>query len=231
MPVVQHHRVGIPPAPGGAMTPSGATSPRHRIIFAVDIEDSTMRTNVAKASLRHVMYALLVQCLIKSGIREDHRDPLVDRGDGILVLIHPVDEIPKTLVLSKVIPTLESLLWKYAADHPQQQLRLRAVVHAGEVHYDGRGCFGESLDVAFRLLDAAEIKERFRTTRAPLLLVASDDIHQTVIKHGYEGIDQQAFIRAVYVTVAGQIRLGWVHVPTTVALETAERVSVRRGPS
>jgi GTP diphosphokinase / guanosine-3',5'-bis(diphosphate) 3'-diphosphatase len=32
--------------------------------------------------------------------------------------------------------------------------RLRVVLHAGEVHYDGNGCFGEALDIAFRLLDA-----------------------------------------------------------------------------
>ena len=32
-------------------------------------------------------------------------------------------------------------------------MRLRAVVHAGEIHDDGRGFYGEDLDVAFRLLE------------------------------------------------------------------------------
>jgi hypothetical protein len=31
-------------------------------------------------------------------------------------------------------------------------------VHAGEVNYDANGCFGEALDVAFRLLDAARVQ-------------------------------------------------------------------------
>lgn len=193
------------------MTPLRASPPRHRIIFAVDIEGSTTRTNSVKASLRHVMYTLLEECLVTSGVSEDHRDPFVDRGDGILVLIHPVDEVPKTLLLSRVIPTLGTLLCRQA----DLRLRLRAVLHAGEVHYDSRGSFGEALDVAFRLLDAAEVKERFRTARAPLLLVVSDDIHQAVIRHGYEGIDQHAFVPAVYVNVADKVRLGWISVPAT----------------
>jgi hypothetical protein len=189
-----------------------ATLPHHRIILAVDIENSTMRNNSVKAGLRHLMYTLVEECLLNSGIQEVYRDPLYDRGDGILVLIHPVDDVPKTLLLTSVIPTLRALLGHHAEVNPRQQLRLRVVLHAGEVLYDGRGCFGESLDVAFRLLDAAEVKERFRTTQTPLILVVSDDIHQTVIRHGYEGIDQRAFVPAAYVRVAGTVRLGWVQV-------------------
>ncbi|MEV4318512.1 hypothetical protein [Actinocrispum sp. NPDC049592] len=186
-----------------------ATPPHHRVILAVDIEDSTSRTNTAKAALRRVMYELLEECLIAAGVPEEYRDPLVDRGDGILVLIHPVDEVPKTLLLSAVAPILETLLSRNADQFPGQKLRLRAVVHAGEVHYDGRGCFGEALDVAFRLLDAEEVKERFRQVASPLLLVVSDDIHQSVVRHGYDGINTRDYVPAAFVNVAGTVRLGW----------------------
>ena len=33
------------------------------------------------------------------------------------------------------------------------------MVHAGEVNYDANGCFGEALDIAFRLLDSAHVKK------------------------------------------------------------------------
>jgi len=33
-------------------------------------------------------------------------------------------------------------------------MRLRTVMHAGEVHVDGRGFYGDDLDSAFRLLEA-----------------------------------------------------------------------------
>jgi hypothetical protein len=184
--------------------------PCYRRIFAVDIEQSTERNNSAKMSLRKAMYDLLERCMVESGITAPHRDRFVDRGDGILALIHPVDDIPKTLLLSKVVPMLDELLAGYAESHPEARLRLRAVVHAGEVHFDGHGWFGEALDVAFRLLDAPEVKKRFRASVRPLLVVVSDDIYTSVVRHGYAGIDVRAFDEVAHVKVAGQRHRGWV---------------------
>jgi hypothetical protein len=47
------------------------------------------------------------------------------------------------------------------------------VVHAGEIHYDTNGCFGEALDIAFRLLDAAHVKKALQAAADPLILVIS----------------------------------------------------------
>jgi hypothetical protein len=188
--------------------------PRHRVIFAIDIEGSTTRTNVAKAGLRRVMYALVEECLLISGVHEVHRDPFVDRGDGILALIHPVDEVPKTLLLDTVVPLLAALLIERATSAPDECLRLRAVLHAGEVHDDGHGYFGESLDVAFRLLDAQDLKQRFREISEPLILIISDHIHATVVRHGYQGIDEDTFMPGPVVRVGAHRCRGWIHIPT-----------------
>lgn len=188
--------------------------PHHRTIFAVDIEGSTTRNNTAKFRLRAAMYDMVERSLLANGITEQHCDPLVDRGDGILALVHPVDEIPKTLLLSHVVPSLSELL----AEHEDQfgrHLRLRAVLHAGEVHNDGRGNYGEALDIAFRLLDAPEVKRTFRTSTAPLLLVVSDLIFNTIVRQGYEGIDERAFSPATDVLVGGTHYEGWVALPDT----------------
>jgi class 3 adenylate cyclase len=184
--------------------------PCYRRIFAVDIEQSTEQNNSAKMSLRQAMYYLLEQSMVESGIPASHRDRFVDRGDGILSLIHPVDDVPKTLLLSKVVPMLDALLAGYAERYPEQRLRLRAVVHAGEVHFDGHGWFGEALDVAFRLLDAPEVKKQFRASVRPLLVVVSDDIYTSVVRHGYAGIDVRSFDEVAHVKVAGQRHRGWV---------------------
>jgi class 3 adenylate cyclase len=191
--------------------------PHHRAIVSVDIEGSTTRTNPAKAQLRQVMYDLFDAALEACGITEEHRDPLVDRGDGVLVLIHPVDQAPKTLLLTTLVPTLSLLLTEHNAQRPEDGLRLRAALHAGEVHYDRQGCFGEALDITFRLLDAPEVKSRLSQTEAPLVLVVSDDIYRTVVRHRYAGIDDRAFEQTVRVRVAGQQHRGWVHVPPAVA--------------
>jgi hypothetical protein len=59
-------------------------------------------------------------------------------------------------------------------------LRVRVVTHAGDVRYDANGCFGEALDVAFRLLDAHPVKKALRETTDPLVLVISADIYVSI---------------------------------------------------
>ena len=79
-----------------------------------------------------------------AGISDGQYDPLTDRGDGNLALVHPVDDVPKTLLLNPLVPTLVTLLAERnarltGAERCRRELRLRAVIHAGEIHYDGKG--------------------------------------------------------------------------------------------
>jgi hypothetical protein len=53
-------------------------------------------------------------------------------------------------------------------------------VHAGTVFYDANGCCGETLDAAFRLLDAPSVKEVLRSAQAPLVLVVSAGLDSSV---------------------------------------------------
>lgn len=185
----------------------------------MDIEGSTKRTNPVKEELRQQVYQLMVEALGSLGIDDQYYDPFTDRGDGVLVLVRPADDLPKPLLLSCLIPALASLLAAHNSGIPlaeqPRMLRLRAVIHAGEVHYDGNGFFGEDLDVAFRLLDAPRFKAHLRSAAAPLALVASDHIYQSIIRHGYAGIDDEEFFPLVTVNVGDQRRKGWVHLPRT----------------
>jgi len=194
--------------------------PHYRAIVAVDIERSTSRPDPVKAELRNKTYELFDAALSSAGIHKRHRDRYIDRGDGLLALIHPVDQAPKTLLLNRAIPALSSLLADYNASLPppsrlQRQLRIRVVTHAGDVRYDPNGCFGEALDVAFRLLDAAPVKRALRETADPLILVISGDIYSSVVRHGYDCIDQHAFRPLVRVQIAGKRHPGWIHIPGT----------------
>ena len=124
--------------------------PHYRAIVALDIECSTSRPDPVKAELRNKTYELFNAALDLAGIHERHRDRYIDRGDGLLALIHPVDQAPKALLLNRVIPALSSLLADYNTSLPnpsrlQRQLRVRVVTHAGDVRYDANGCFGEAL--------------------------------------------------------------------------------------
>src|SRR5208282_3809900 len=107
--------------------------PVHRTIVAFDVEGSTKRNNPAKGELRRNLYELVERALLAAGIGAKHLERLTDRGDGVLILIRPHDDVPKTVVLSRLIPMLTALLIEHNASvaRPESQLRLRAVVHAG----------------------------------------------------------------------------------------------------
>jgi hypothetical protein len=182
----------------------------HRSILAVDVESSTQRPDQIKARLRQAMYTILERALGAGGLTDEHHDPFLDRGDGILTLIHPVEQAPKSRILDTVVPELSRLLADHNAHHPTHRFRLRVVVHAGEVRYDRRGCFGEALDIAFRLLDAPELKQALRRTPGPLVLIVSEDIYRSVVRHGYDRIDSRTFVPLVSTQIDGWRQRGWV---------------------
>jgi hypothetical protein len=188
--------------------------PRQRIIVACDVEGSTSRTNPAKAALRLDMYDLLEETLRACDIPEEAQEPFQDRGDGVMLLLRPVDGVPKTMLLHTFVPTLSGRLAEHAAAYPGRMFRLRVAIHSGEVHFDTRGVFGADIDLTFRLLNSRDLKRRLRETDAPLVLAVSNYIHQSVISHGYDGIDGRTFEPAICLQVADQRHVGWVQVPT-----------------
>ena len=91
-------------------------------------------------------------------------------------------------------------------------MRLRAVVHAGEVHDDAWGFYGDDIDVAFRLLEAPTVKRVLRDApQAPLVLVVSEEIWAGIVRHGY--VDDGPYQQRVHVKVGGRQRRGRVHLP------------------
>jgi hypothetical protein len=186
--------------------------PVYRSIMAFDLEGSTMRTNPVKGELRRVMYDLLGHSLEAVAITGNRLEPLTDRGDGILLLIRAHDEVPKTVLLDRLIPLLTTLLTEYNAQaaQPALRMRLRAVVHAGEVHMDDRGCYGAAIDVAIRLLDSQRVKKALKQAAAPLVLVISDEIHSGIVCHGY--VDASTYF-PIWARVGKRRHRGWVHVP------------------
>jgi hypothetical protein len=203
-----------------------SAGPVYRSIMAVDLEGSTIRTDPVKGELRRVMYDLLGHSLEAAAITGNRLDALSDRGDGVLVLIRPHDDVPKTVLLNRLIPLLTTLLIEYNAQatHPALRIRLRAVVHAGEVQADRRGFYGEAIDVAIRLMDSPPVKRALREAATPVVLVVSDEIHSAIVCHGYVGADE--YFPLVRVRVAGKRHCGWVHVPDPVTSPTDANANV-----
>jgi len=209
----------------GVRLPDG---PVHRLIFAVDIEGSTERNNPAKGQLRRILYELLSRALDAAGITGKHLEPFTDRGDSVLVLIKPHDDVPKTLLLGRLVPVLTALLDEHnaAVARPELRIRLRAVVHAGEVHLDDKGFYGDDLDSALRLLEAPSLKRALKEAAAtPLILVVSAEIFHGIVEQGY--LDDALFRPLVRVRVGRRQRRGWVHIPVPL---TPDRPAAGRRP-
>lgn len=188
--------------------------PVYRLILAVDLEGSTKRTNPVKGELRRVLYQLMDRALAETEIAGQHLEEPADRGDGMLILIRPHDDVPKTALLGGLVPALTTLLAEHNAAvlDPSLRMRLRVVIHAGDVHLDDWGFYGEELDVAFRLLDAPAVKRTLgAASLSPLALVISDDIFRTIVRHGY--LDEGQYLPLVRVRIADQQRRGWVSMP------------------
>jgi len=196
--------------------------PLHRALMVVDIENSTARRDPVKAQLRRTLYRLLDEALELAGILAYHRDPLVDRGDGVLVLIHPADHLPKSCLFNVLVPAIEHLVGSHNREYPQLAFRLRIAIHAGEIHHDDQGPFGEAIDIACRLLDTAELKAALRQTRSATVLAVSDHLYDVIIRHQYDDADTVTFTPSLRVDLAGIVRRGW--------LRTTPRDSLRPAP-
>jgi len=187
-----------------------AGPPRYRAIVGLDIEQSTTRPDPVKAEFRIMLYELFEAALRSAGIGPDRRDPFVDRGDGLLALVDPAELAP---LLSRVVPVFAQLLAGYNASlPPRRQLRVRVVVHAGQVRRDDNGYFGEALDIACRLLDAPEAKAALKAAPEPLLLVISSHIRDSLAARATTGLEHYRHLVTTH--VAGREHPGWACVPT-----------------
>lgn len=191
---------------------------RRRVIVALDIEGSTSRPDPVKAELRTLIYELFDAALRSAGITAQRRDRFADRGDGLLALIDPSDQ---AMLLSLALPAFSRMLVGYNASLPDPgdrdlRLRVRAVVRCGNVDDDDNGCFGESLDIAFRLLDASSVKEALKRARRAVLLVVSSHIDDLPSSRS-SGLAGHTAPWPVNVRVAGSDHQGWIHLPPEAA--------------
>lgn len=201
-----------PPRP--AVIPSRPVSDSlHRSILVVDIEGYSLpvRTNSIRGRLRGNLYRLLGQASNGLGIAAGQHDPPMDQGDGVLLLFHP--QVPKNRLLHPLIADLADRLARYNLDAGErEQLRLRVVLHAGELLSDEHGYFGEDLDDAFGLVNSDTLRGWLAQTTSPLVLLVTEPIYRGVVRHGLAGIDAATY-RPVDVRVKRTELHAWVHVP------------------
>jgi hypothetical protein len=153
-----------------------------------------------------------------------------DRGDGKIVLVPAM--VSKVDLLDPVIPALTAAIHRHNTDG-EPRIRLRVALHAGELHRDAYGWAGADLNAACRLVnDAAAYRALTRHPGSDLVLVVSDLIYDSVVRHGYRTVDP-----ATYTPVDAAVKefraRAWVHVAALVTIDTdrgsPDQLSVVRG--
>jgi Ca-activated chloride channel family protein len=155
------------------------SKPVHRTILAVDIQGFGRheRDDDLRARLREAVHRILDEALSELGITPGQRAGS-DTGDGVLVLI---DAPHKGEVLDAVGGPLERGLRRHnELASEKAQLRLRVVVHAGEVVLDEHGATGDDVIHAFRLLNSGVLRDRLARIQTPMALIVSESVYHLV---------------------------------------------------
>lgn len=195
------------------------TTSIHRSIVVVDVEGygDLARTTGHRVAVREGMYRVMRSAFANAGLPWDDR-AVDDAGDS-LILVLPADV--RKLDLVDVLPgRVAAELRRHNSVHaPEARVRLRMVVHAGEIHHDERGMTGPDLLFACRLLEAGEAKPALRDSTATTVLVVSDAIYGSVVRQ--DAAAHPAEFRRIAVEVKETRTHAWIRLvdghPTTPA--------------
>jgi hypothetical protein len=185
------------------------TSPAlHKAIVCVDIEGFTdpRIADWQRAKMRQGLYGSLERAFLNAKIpwAECYHE---DRGDGALFLVHP--DVPKARLVERLPFELAAQLGRHnRAPEGEIGIRLRVAMHAGEVRVEQNGVVGTPVNLAFRLLNAPELKTALRSAPGDVALIASTGFYRDVIRHR-RAIDQSAY-REVDVTVKDTRVKAWI---------------------
>ncbi|MFE2265449.1 nucleotidyl cyclase domain-containing protein [Streptomyces griseosporeus] len=159
--------------------------------------------------MRRMLYDVLHETLSVAAVEPtEYRSE--DRGDGVFVLIDPT--VPKPALLRALLTaTPERLVSMNRLAAERARIRLRIVVHSGEVALDEFGAVGSDLVHAFRLLDAPALREKLAVTPEPSVLCVSDAVYQGVVRHAHAGVRPEHFHPLTTGSKEGLTLTGWFH--------------------
>lgn len=210
LPSISGPSLGPPTAPLNA-PPLYRENSYYSGIFLVDIQNYGPRPDTVKGRLRAYLDRMVLTAIAAAGITPAQHELPQDEGDGLCVLFQP--DVPKSRLLHPLIPSLTRQLVSYnAAVSEPTRMRLRMVVEAGDLRRDARGYYGTTLDEAYGLVNAEELRECLRHTEGPLVLLATAAIYDGVVRHGYVGIDPATY-EPLTVRLKHRDLSVWVHHP------------------
>ncbi|QNE17012.1 hypothetical protein F1D05_02660 [Kribbella qitaiheensis] len=182
--------------------------PVHKTILLLDIQKFGPRLHLEQAEAHRVLYSILRRVLASAGI-EQMSVRTEDRGDGVFVLLDA--GVPKVRVIRALLTDLPTALYDYnRLASESAQVRMRTVLHAGDVEITSDGAVGPPVVEAFRLINSEVLRKALADAGEPSVLCVSDAIHRDVVRHDHSGIRVDRFHRLVAVSKEGPLP-AWVH--------------------
>jgi hypothetical protein len=180
--------------------------------FLCDIAgfSAASRADPVRVRVREAMYKGLDRSLAGAGLRlgDCYHE---DRGDGVMVVLPP--HVRTELLLTGVVDRLRAEVRHHnAAASEAARMRLRVAVGAGEAETDAHGVVSTALTHAFRLLDAAPLKEAVAAAETGIAVIVSRRVYEDVVRHGRGLVDPDDYYR-VEVRVKETSDEAWVRVP------------------
>ncbi|GAA0573160.1 effector-associated domain 2-containing protein [Actinomadura livida] len=168
------------------------------------------RADPVRVRVRKAMYDGLERSLASTGLRpDDWYDE--DRGDGVMVVLPP--HVGMESLLTAVVDRLRAEVRHHnEAASDAARMRLRVAFNVGEAEWDGRGIVGTALTHAFRLLDAAPLKEAVARAETAIAVIVSKRVYDDVVSHGRGLVDPGDYHR-VEVQVKETSDQAWIMVP------------------
>jgi hypothetical protein len=155
------------------------------------------------------MYKSVQQAFAEAGIpwAECYQQ---DVGDSILALAPPA--VPKSAFAGTLPRALVAALGAHNEAHPpEERIKLRLALHAGEVTYDEWGVAAPAIIHASRLLDAKPLKDALAGSPGALAMIVSEWFYGEVIRHHVDH-EPDAY-RKVTVVVKETTTTGWIRLP------------------
>lgn len=181
-------------------------------IVLIDLAMSAANDCQGQRRIRTDLYDLVHDVVRYGGLTLESL-PFSDTGDGLRLVV-PLDRIQPTQVVDMFVLGLTAGLREHRRRvRESARIRMRVAFDLGLVEPHLRGWTGDPLVRAARLVDAEPLRDALRSDRMlDLVVVVSDELYQSVVRHGYGYIAPDCF-QAIHVRVKEFDATAWLLKP------------------
>lgn len=151
-------------------------SPRDVAFVALDIVGFGKRDSHEQALLRRRLFSAVK--VVKQGLGNLISYDVLDRGDGVLVLLPGTTDTLR--LLNEALPRVANRVGADNRASKSDKMILRCVIHKGQAQRDRWGWVGADVNLVFRLLDSRTLKLRLLhgDHRSPVTVALSEALYR-----------------------------------------------------